>query len=38
VRLCGLRAEELEEGKVLDEVVGLAQIWRLTSGARVLTF
>ena len=38
VRLCGLTAGELEKGGVLDEVLGLPQIWRLTEGARVLTF
>jgi peroxiredoxin family protein len=36
VRICGLVPEEL--GEVLDEVVGLPTIWRLTEGARVLTF
>ncbi|MFZ5443115.1 MAG: hypothetical protein ACOZQL_24115 [Myxococcota bacterium] len=38
VRLCGLVASELEKGGVLDEVLGLPQIWRLTENARVLTF
>lgn len=38
VKLCGLSANELERGGVLDEVLGLPQIWRLTEGARVLTF
>lgn len=38
VRLCGLSAPELEQGGVLDEVLGLPQIWRLTEGARTLSF
>lgn len=37
VRLCGLAANELEKGGVLDEVLGLPQIWKLTDGARVLS-
>jgi peroxiredoxin family protein len=37
VKLCGLSAGDLEKGGVLDEVLGLPQIWRLTEGARVLT-
>jgi hypothetical protein len=28
----------LETERVLDEVMGLAALWRLTEGARVLTF
>ena len=36
VKLCGLSAVELEG--TLDEVMGLASIWRLTSGARTLSF
>jgi len=36
VKLCGFSAADFE-GK-LDEVMGLASIWRLTEGARVLTF
>lgn len=38
VKLCGLSAQALREGGVLDDVLGLPQIWRLTEGARVLTF
>ena len=38
VKLCGLSATELKELGVLDEVIGLPQIWRLTEDARVLTF
>lgn len=38
VRLCGFAATDLEKGGVLDEVMGLPQIWRLTEGARVLSF
>ncbi len=38
VKLCGLSPAELEKNAVLDEVLGLPQIWRLTEGARVLTF
>jgi peroxiredoxin family protein len=38
VKLCGLSAAELEKGGVLDEVLGLPQIWRLTEGAKVLSF
>ena len=33
VKLCGLSAAELKEMGVLDEVVGLPQIWRLTEDA-----
>lgn len=36
VRLCGLVPEEL--AGTLDEVMGLPSIWRLTQGARTLTF
>lgn len=36
LRLCGLVAADL--GARLDESTGLATIWRLTAGARVLTF
>ena len=36
VRLCGLTSEGVEEK--LDEVMGLVSIWRLTEGARVLSF
>ncbi len=35
VKICGLTARELE-GR-LDEVMGLASIWRLTEGARTLS-
>lgn len=35
VKLCGLDPDDLS--RVLDEVMGLASIWRLTDGARVLT-
>jgi peroxiredoxin family protein len=35
VRLCGYTPEVLS-GK-LDEVMGLAALWRLTEGARLLT-
>jgi hypothetical protein len=38
VKLCGLSATDLKESGVLDEVLGLPQIWRLTEDARVLTF
>lgn len=36
VRLCGFSPDDLR-GR-LDEVIGLPSIWRLTEGARVLTF
>lgn len=36
VKLCGLSSEELS-GK-LDEVMGLASLWRLTQGARTLNY
>ena len=36
VKLCGLAPEEVTG--ILDEVKGLASIWRLTDTARVLTF
>ena len=38
VKLCGLLASELEEQGILDEVVGLPQIWKLTQDARVISF
>lgn len=38
VKLCGLVASELTQRAVLDDVMGLPQIWRLTEGARVLSF
>ncbi|MCY1014761.1 DsrE family protein [Pyxidicoccus sp. MSG2] len=34
VRICGFVPEELE--RTLDEVLGLASLWRLTQGARTL--
>lgn len=36
LKLCGLSPPDL--GKRLDEVMGLASLWKITSGARVLTF
>src|SRR4051812_21687838 len=36
LKLCGLAPADL--GKRIDEVMGLAALWRLTDGARVLTF
>lgn len=36
VRICGYLPGELEEEK-LDQIVGLAELWRMTEGARVLT-
>lgn len=38
VKLCGLSGQALTAGGILDEVLGLPQIWRLTEGARVVTF
>lgn len=38
VRLCGLTPEVLERDRVLDEVLGLPQLWRLAGEARLLTF
>lgn len=38
VKLCGLVPGELEAKKILDEVLGLPQIWKLTDGARILNF
>lgn len=38
VKLCGLSAAELEKGGVLDEVMGLPQLWRLAQDATTLTF
>lgn len=38
VKLSGLEPEALERDKVVDEVLGLPQIWRLTAGAKVLNF
>src|SRR4051794_31222282 len=35
VKLCGLKPETV--AKSLDEILGLASIWRLTEGARVLS-
>jgi peroxiredoxin family protein len=37
VKLCGLVPAELEAKKILDEVLGLPQIWKLTEGARLLS-
>lgn len=37
VRICGLTASQLTP-KPLDEVAGLATIWRLAQGARTLNF
>ena len=37
VRICGLTASQLVPS-VLDEVMGLATLWRLTQGARTLSF
>lgn len=36
VKICGFSPEDFAD--TLDEVMGLASIWRLTDGARVLTF
>jgi hypothetical protein len=36
LKLAGVSLVEAE--RVLDEVMGLAALWRLTEGARVLTF
>jgi len=36
LKLSGVSLVEAE--RVLDEVLGLAALWRLTDGARVLTF
>lgn len=38
VRLCGLTPSELVRDRVVDEVLGLTQIWRLTEDGRVLSF
>lgn len=38
VKLSGLEPEALEQAKVVDEVLGLPQLWRLTAGAKVFTF
>lgn len=38
VSLCGLSGTTLEKEGILDETLGLPQIWRLTQEARVLTF
>ncbi|MEW5740794.1 MAG: hypothetical protein AB1938_17835 [Myxococcota bacterium] len=37
VKLCGLVPAELEAKKIVDEVLGLPQIWKLTEGARILS-
>lgn len=36
LKLCGLNAQDL--GEKIDEVMGLAAIWRLTADARTLSF
>ena len=36
LRIAGVPTEEAEQ--VLDEVMGLPSLWRLTDGARVLSF
>ena len=36
VKLCGFGTDEAK--RVLDDIMGLPSIWRLTVGARVLTF
>jgi peroxiredoxin family protein len=38
VKLSGLEPEVLEREKVVDEVLGLPQLWRLVQGARIFTF
>jgi predicted peroxiredoxin len=38
VKLCGFTPGDLERAGDLDEVMGLAQLWKLTEGARVLNF
>jgi peroxiredoxin family protein len=38
VRVCGLNPSQVELARIVDEVLGLPQIWRLTADARVLTF
>ena len=38
VKLCGLTGSDLEAAGRLDEVMGLPSIWRLTEGARLLSF
>lgn len=38
VKLCGLEPERLTAEKRIDEILGLPEIWRLTVGARVLSF
>lgn len=38
VKLCGLEAGELTKEGKLDEITGLPDIWRLTVGARTLSF
>lgn len=38
VKLSGLEPAQLEAARVVDEVLGLPQIHRLTAGARVFTF
>ena len=36
VKICGLGADELKDK--VDEVLGMAALWRLTEGSRVLVF
>jgi hypothetical protein len=36
LRIAGVPSEEAEQ--LLDEVLGLPALWRLTEGARLLTF
>ncbi len=38
VKLCGLTAQTLKAEGLLDDVLGLPQLWRLTEKARVLNF
>ncbi|MCU0700248.1 MAG: DsrE family protein [Myxococcaceae bacterium] len=38
VKLCGLDPADLLKKKVLDEVTGLPDIWKLTTAARLLSF
>lgn len=38
VKICGFTAQDVEGPGKLDEVMGLASIWRLSEGARTLSF
>lgn len=38
VKVCGLVSVDLEQTGLLDEVMGLPSIWRLTEGAQVMSF